>query len=257
MKKHWIITNIIAACVFILLLTLLAQIILKGVTRHNKEIEVPDFSSMSVAEATKTARHNNIKVEVTDSVYTDRLARGAVFSQNPKAGSSVKRGRRVMLTINAIIPKTVKMPDVVGYSLRQAMTELFSKGLTVGRLSYEPDIATNNVLSQRFKGSVIRPGRELEVNSPIDLVLGCDDESVAYVPLLKGFSLNVAKNNIWENSLNVGTIRYDETVQTYQDTLNAVVYRQDPLPEGEESACPMGSKVNIYLTTSQQKISAN
>lgn len=256
MKKHWIVANIIAACAFVLLLTLLAQIALRGVTRHNKEIEVPDFSSMSVTEAMKTARNNNIKVEVTDSVYTDRLERGAVFSQNPKAGSSVKKGRRVMLTINAVIPKTVRMPDVVGYSLRQAMTELFSKGLTIGKLRYEPDIATNNVLSQCYRGSTINPGRELEVNSPIDLILGCDDQSVAYVPQLKGFSLNVAKNDIWENSLNVGSIRYDETVQSYQDTLNAVVYRQDPAPSGA-SACPMGSTVNIYLTVNQKKVSSS
>ena len=250
---HWIIRNIIKAVLLILCIVFAAQILLKIVTRHNKEIEVPDFTTLSVEKAGSLARHYDLRLDVTDSVYTDRMARGAIFSQNPKAGSKVKKGRRILLTINSLVPKKVKMPDVVGYSLRQAKTELFAKGLTIGTLSYEPDMATNNVLAQKYKGGNIRPGREIEVNSAIDLVLGCDDESVAYVPHLKGYSLPVAKDNIWENSLNLGKIQYDESVETYQDTLNAVVYRQEPDASGDE-ACPMGSTVNIYLTISQVKV---
>ena len=255
MNRHWILRNIVCAVAFVVVLVLAAQLLLRGITRHNKEIDVPDFTSMTIEDARKTASIYKLRTEVTDSVYTDRIARGAVFSQNPKAGSNVKKNRRILLTINSIIPKTVKMPDIVGYSLRQAKTELFAKGLTIRKLSYEPDIATNNVLEQRFNGRPIRAGKEIEVNSAIDLVLGCDDESATYVPHLKGFTLPVAKDNIWENSLNLGEVHYDESVQTYQDTLNAVVYRQVPGPE-EQEACPMGSTVNIYLTVSQVKVTS-
>ncbi|MBQ0024342.1 MAG: PASTA domain-containing protein [Bacteroidales bacterium] len=254
MKKHWILRNLIWAVVVILVLVFIAQVVLDAITRHNKEIDVPDFSSLTYEEAAKSARIYDLRVEISDSVYNERIGRGCVFSQNPKAGSKVKKDRRILLTINATMPKTVEMPDLVGYSLRQAMTEIFSKGLSIGKLSYEPDIATNNVLEQRYAGQTIRPGKEIEAGSLIDLVLGCDDQSSAFIPQLKGYSLIVAKENVWDNSLNVGKIIYDETVQDYQDTLNAVVYRQEPAPSGE-NGCPMGTVIDLHLTVSKVKVS--
>ena len=52
------------------------------------------------------------------------MKRGAVFSQNPKPGSEVKKGRKVSLTINSVLPKKVTMPSLVGFSMRQAKAEL-------------------------------------------------------------------------------------------------------------------------------------
>lgn len=251
MKKHWILRNVTGAAAFVIALMVAASFILKSITRHNVEIDVPDFTALSVSEAEKIARSCELRLDVTDSVYNERIGRGCIFSQNPKAGSHVKKNRRILLTINSMVPKMVPMPDLVGLSLRQAKTEIYSKGLTIGRLIYEPDIATNNVLRQQYRGEDISSGRKLEAGSRVDLVLGCDDESSAFIPQLKGFSLDVAKDFIWENSLNVGKIYYDETVQNYLDTVNAVVYRQEP--GISENGCPMGTTVDIHLTTSSVK----
>lgn len=254
-KKYWVLRNLLGAAAFILVLVFIIQLLLNVITRHNKLIDVPDFSGMSVEEAQHIAKIHNLRLDVTDSIYTKSLEKGAIFSQNPVSGNKVKKNRRILLTINATVAKTVQMPDIVGYSLRQAKTELMSRGLTIGKLIYEPDIATNNVLEQRYKGARIAPGKELEVESAIDLVLGCDDESIAYIPQLRGYTLSVAKDNIWESSLNVGAIRFDETVMSAADSASAVVYRQSPSPV-LDAACPMGTIISLYLTVNQAKLAA-
>ena len=255
MKSYkWIVSNLVKAAVLIFALVLVTSLLLKIATRHNKEIAVPDFSGMDMVEARYTARKNDIRVEVTDSVFLSRLPRGAVFSQNPAAGSKVKKGRRIKLTINATQAKTVQMPDLVGLSLRQAIQDLATKGLSVGRISYQEDIATNSVLSQSCRGRKVAPGDEVEYESAIDLLLGRDPaDSFTYVPYLLGYTLAIARENILDNSLNVGRVTYDETVSSWEDSLSAVVYKQSPY---SSSTAPylMGANVDIYLTMSQAKL---
>lgn len=254
-EYKWIVSNLVKAVILIFALILASQIILKIATRHNKEITVPDFTGMNMVEAKYAARKSSIRLEVTDSVFNKRFAKGAVFSQNPIAGSKVKKGRRIMLTINATQAKTVSMPNLVGLSLRQAMQDIATKGLTVGTLSYKEDIATNNVLSQSCNGRIVEAGTEVESESKIDLLLGRDPaNSFTYVPYLLGFTYAVARENILDNSLNIGKVSFDETVSNYEDSLNAVVYKQSPL-SSSSSPYLMGASVDIFLTKSQAKLS--
>ena len=151
--SRWIIRNILLAIAFFAVLLVLTQMGLKAITRHNQVIIVPDLTGLSVADAKIVAKRNHIRTEVVDSVYVKRIEKGNVFSQNPAAGKEVKKDRVIKLTINAHQTKMVKMPNLVGYSLRQAKTEILSSGLSVGKLAYREDIATNNVLDQELAGS--------------------------------------------------------------------------------------------------------
>ena len=65
---------------------------------------------MSFAEARATALHAGVKVEVIDSVYVKRMQRGAVFVQNPVAGSKVRREEGFCLHINAVVPQKIPCP---------------------------------------------------------------------------------------------------------------------------------------------------
>jgi len=253
-NDKWFFKNLFKAVVLIALLLIITQVALVIGTRHNREISVPDFSELPLSKAQMLAEANNVRIDVSDSVFIKRLARGAVFSQNPSAGSKVKKGRRILITINAMQAKTVKMPNLVGYSLRQAKTELMTSGLKVGKLSYTDDIATNNVLEQRIKDKIIEPGTEIEMESRINLLLGRDPNNPnTYIPLLIGYPLDIAEDNIFDGSLNVGKIEFDETVTSYEDSLKAMVYSQYPSP-GNSVAYPMGTSVNISLTVSQSKV---
>lgn len=253
---RWIVRNIILAVLFFVALLVIAQLGLKAITRHNQVITVPDFTNLSVADAKIVAKRHDIRTQVIDSVYVKRMEKGHVFTQNPAPGGMVKKNRVIKLTINAYQTQMVKMPNLVGYSLRQAKTEILSSGLTVGKLAYREDMATNNVLDQFIEGRYVAPGTEVEAESPVDLLLGLSpQDSETYIPYLIGFTLPVARDNIFENSLNLGNVSYDETVQSWQDTVSAFVYQQTP---AYHAGAPvrMGSTIHLKLTTSQAKIAA-
>ena len=254
--SRWIIRNILLAIAFFAVLLVLTQMGLKAITRHNQVIIVPDLTGLSVADAKIVAKRNHIRTEVVDSVYVKRIEKGNVFSQNPAAGKEVKKDRVIKLTINAHQTKMVKMPNLVGYSLRQAKTEILSSGLSVGKLAYREDIATNNVLDQFIKGRYVAPGTEVEAETPVDLLLGLSpDENETFIPYLIGYTLAVARDNIFENSLNLGNVTYDETVESYQDSVSAIVYQQSPA-YSPGAPVRMGATIHLKLTTSQAKIAA-
>jgi beta-lactam-binding protein with PASTA domain len=170
-----------------------------------------------------------------------------VYSQNPKPGALVKKGRRIMLTINAMNAKKVSVPNLVGYSMRQAKAELNARGLALGKLMYVNDIATNNVLKQFYKNREIRPGRQVESGSEIDLQVGLNSsDNLTYVPNVKGMKYLRAVDAVHDNSLNLGRVVFDKTVKNYSDSLNAVVYKQTP--EASRSPLLMGSDVTIHLS---------
>lgn len=248
----WVWKNILGAVVLFLVLAVGAGFLLKLMTNHGKEITVPDLTNMSVSEARYTAGLQNLRIEVTDSVYIRRMGRGMVYSQNPKAGSSVKKGRRIILTINSVNPKKVQMPNLVGYSMRQAKAELNSRGLNLDKLLYVEDMATNNVLRQMFRGREIEAGTMIESGADITLIVGLNpDDNQTYIPDVVGLKYMRAVDAIHDNSLNIRSLKFDKTVDSYADSLDAVVYRQGP--EASDAPTLIGSEVTLYLSVDPLK----
>ncbi len=245
--SNWIARNVILAFLLFTVLIGGSSMLLRVLTNHGKTIEVPDFTSMTVNEAKHEAAGHKLRVEVIDSIFVRKMERGAVYSQNPKAGSRVKQGRRILLTINAKNAKKISMPNLVGYSMRQAKAELNSRGLALGKLIYVNDIATNNVLRQIYRNREIRPGRQIETGSEINLEVGLNPEdNLTYIPNVKGLKYLRAVDAVHDNSLNIGRVVFDKTVRNYTDSLNASVTRQTP--EASGNPILMGSDVTIYLS---------
>lgn len=254
--NHWIVRNLLICVILVVVMIAGAIIFLNVVTKHNQELVVPDFSNMTVAEAEAVASQAGMRVDVTDSVFVKRMKKGAVRDQNPAPGAKVKEGRRISLTINALNAKKVTMPNLVGLSMRQALAELQSRGLVPGRLIYVEDMATNNVLRQLRCNREIEPGVSIESETVIDLVLGLnpDSEASTYVPDLLGKRYMSAVDLVHKQSLNVKTLRFDDSVKDYDDSLNAMVYRQSP--EASEIPVNLGDDVSLYLTIDPERIPA-
>lgn len=251
--SNWIARNLVAAVLLVVGLLLLAQVGLGIITRHNQTVTVPDFTNMTVAEAHDAAREGHVGVKVTDSVFVRRLGAGVVYRQSPKAGATVKKGRSVFLTINSIVPRKVVMPNLIGYSLGEARAELTNRGLSLGKLTYARDIATNNVLRQSVRGRVIRPGDLVISGSEVDLTLGLsDDERTTAVPKVIGMKYIPAVDALHDRYLNVGRVHFDKEIRTYADSINAVIYKQD----GIGTAKTYGSAIGLYLTLDPSKVPA-
>ena len=235
----------------ILVVLFLVFIGIKHFTRHGQMLPVPDFNGMTLVQAKETAKEHHIRLAVSDSMFLPQKARGTIFKQTPQAGEKIKKNRRILLTINSVLPRKIPAPSLVGFSLRQAKNELVSQNFQLGKLYYKDDFATNTVLEQRYLGYSLPPGTPIDAYSVIDLVLGLDPEyDKTYVPILIGLSCDLAKDLITDHSLNVGSLFFDATVCTAADSLAAVVVRQDP----EASASiirSMGSAVTLFLSLPQ------
>ncbi|MCR5841908.1 MAG: PASTA domain-containing protein [Bacteroidales bacterium] len=250
--SNWIVKNVLLAIAFVVVFVLLVNTLLSAITQHNKELVVPDFTNMTYDEAYQAASKAGVRILVTDSVYVKRLKPGAVYLQTPKAGDHVKRGRRIRLTTNTLVPKEVVMPSLVGYSMRQAKAELARAGLTLGRLIYVRDIATNNVLRQQRGGVDIKAGTRLASGTTINLVVGLSpNDNMTVTPKLIGKQYLHAVDQTQENSLNVGKLHFDETVKTYADSVSAFVYQQRPAASEQVR---MGAEISMSLTTDPSKL---
>lgn len=227
---------------------------LKLITRHNQELAVPDLTGMNLEEAAAAVEKYNLRLEVTDSVYIRGLERGAISRQNPEPGSKVKKNRRILLVINSVVPRQSTMPSLIGFSLRQARTELVSNGLRIGRLIYVNDMATNNVLAQQLNGQDIEPGTRIDSGTGIDLVLGLNPaDSTTFVPNVIGYRYMMATELIHDNSLNIWRSEFDSTVTTYADSLEAYVYGQYP-PASDSVSVRRGQSVTLYLSKDISRI---
>lgn len=251
---NWIVRNLLLALAVVVVLVVGAMVALNVFTKHNQELSVPDLANMTVEEARLVAEEAGMRIDVTDSAFVKRMKRGAVYRQNPVPGSKVKQGRRISLTINAVNPRQITMPDLIGFSTRQAKAELLSRGLVLGKLIYVQDMATNNVLRQLHGDQEIEPGAMVESEAVIDLVVGLNSrDNVTFVPYLAGLRNLSAVEAVHDHSLNVGRFRFDETVKDYEDSLNAVVYRQ--VPEASDSiSVRMGESVDIFLTLDHSRV---
>ena len=235
-------------------ISIIALLFLRIYTRHGQALSVPDITGLSIPEADSILTERELRYQIVDSVYNANLMRGSIIDQNPRPEFKVKENRTIFLTINAFNPEIIRMPNVVGVSLRQARAIVLTAGLNIGQLTYVPDIAVNNVLQQKFNGDVIEEGDSIVKGSYIDLVLGrgLSNEKTA-APDLVGMLFEQAKERITNRYLNLGAVIYDASFEDAEDSLNAFVWKQKPEFD-EENLMNLGSSVDIWLTADSTKL---
>lgn len=214
-------------------------------TEHDIVVEVPSFLGVPMAELEEFADTIPLEYIIIDSIYSDDFPKGTVADQDPSPGTGAKRGRKVYLTVNAMLPRQVKMPDLRNLSFRQAKAILETVGLRLGDISFRPDIAKNAVLDQEAGGRAIPPGKLLFKGARIDLVLGDGLSNVeSPVPYLLYHRLDSAIVYLRSLSLNLGVLVVDTPVT---DSTLLRVYRQIPAYD-ERSTIKGGNSMDIFVT---------
>jgi len=253
-RTLWI--NVFIAGLLVLGIVLGSLHYLKDYTLHGETISVPDFTSVPISELDEFIEDHELRYAIVDSVYSDEHDRGVVVNQNPDPQKEVKQNRKIYLTVNAILPPMVTMRDMVGLSKRQAVSMLQAMGLRVDSLVYQPDICLDCVLAQRHEGKEISPGTKLKKGEKVSLVLGGGQEGRVLVPDLTGLNLEEAKEAISFHSLVMGAVILCEGCENATDSASAIVYKQIPIFSSiDKSVIPMGSQVDLYLTTDSTKVS--
>jgi beta-lactam-binding protein with PASTA domain len=246
--------NIILAFLIVAIGTFIIMLMLKLYTRHNEELSVPDMRGLTLEEAMITATGKQLQIVVFDSVFLTDFERGTVVEHHPKAGFKVKRNRKIFLTMNAMNPERVPMPDLISLTFRQAKARLETYSLKVGEVTYEPDIGINLVLQQKISGKEIVPGDSISKGSFIDLVLGKGlSDEMTVIPELTGLKLEEAKIMAADRFLRIGGTLGDNTIVNEEDKTNAWIYQQRP-ETGKEAMLPLGSSIDVWITLDSTKI---
>ena len=245
-KPLWV--NLLAGMVLGLLLFGAFLFSLGWLTDHGKSSTVPSLAGKSLDEAKIILEKAGFDWEVQDSVYVDTVPPLQVVKQIPDADEVVKSNRTILLIIRSVEPPLVEMPNLIGYSFRNAEVVLGTMDLKVGDTLFRPDFARNAVLEQRYNGSVITAGTKIRKGSSITLVLGdgLGDQPIE-VPALVGLSYEEAKALLDSSGLSFGAIVLDPAVR---DTLSGFVYRQSPSTLDEDklpATIRPGQLIDIWL----------
>jgi len=193
-------------------------------TNHGDAFIVPDFTGTTIHEIEDQNYNEIFDFLIIDSVFDNNLYPYTVVLQNPLPGSKVKKGRNIYITVVAVSPEMTIMPDLKDLTLRQAMTQLKSRGLLVKSLRYEPNIADNAVIGHYVNEDTVEAGFEIEKDSKIDLVLGLGRNQSVPIPFLIGLNQEEAERRINLSSFNIGR----EYFMDDPEPSNSRVYRQDP-----------------------------
>ncbi|HMU59627.1 MAG TPA: PASTA domain-containing protein [Chitinophagaceae bacterium] len=223
-RPLWV--NIIAGLVLALAFFFFFLLSLDWITGHGKSASVPSVNGKSYEEANKILRKAGFDVEIQDSIYADTLKPMMVMKQIPEADEVVKTNRTVYLIVSRAVPPFVEMPNLKGYSLRNATMILKNLDLKLGDTTFRPDFAKNAVLEQLYNGAEIKPGTQIRKGSLISFVLGDGVGNREFaVPVIVGMKFGNAKAMLEEAGLGIGAVVTDENVS---DTINAYIYWQNP-----------------------------
>ncbi len=239
--------NILAGIVLAIALFALFLLSLNWITGHGKSASVPSVTGKNYDEAKAILQKAGFDVEIQDSIYVDTVPALHVIKQIPDADEVVKSNRTVYLVIRRAVPPEVEMPNLSGYSFRNAEMVLKSMDLRVGDTSFKPDFARNAVLEQYYNGAIIKPGTRIRKGSVISLVLGDGIGNQEFsVPVITGLTFCEAKETLESMGLSVGAI----VLNGVTDTCNAFIFKQTPGRYDEEKRIlriRSGQTIDVWL----------
>ena len=252
-RPLWV--NILAVIIMTSILVIAFFSSLDFITNHGKYEKVPSIVGMDVEAARKVLEAKGFEVEIQDSVYIDSVPKLAVVKQTPEGDATVKINRTIYLTINRAQPPLIDMPNLVGFSIRNAQMYLENLGLNLGDTTFRPDIAKNAVLEQLYNGRPITAGTKIFMGSTISFVLGDGiGNTELSVPNVLGKQFSEVKSLLNSMSINFSAA-FDLDVR---DSANAYIYKQNP-PEFSElipgqkvyNKIKPGQTIDIWLSTQQ------
>lgn len=192
--------------VFALALSLFTMV-LPGATHHGETITVPNLEGMHLDEMQDFLGKRNFRYEVADSGYSPVYPPLAILKQYPGPGKKVKQNRKIYLTVKATTPQSVKMPNLIDGSLKNAELVLSSYGLKLGSITYKPDLASNAVLEQHSGDQEVAPGTTIPKGSVIDLVVGDGLGNRTFeAPNFLGLDVEEAAFSVIGSGLSVGLL---------------------------------------------------
>lgn len=200
--------GLIAAVFFGILI--IVFISLNFYTRHGSEYVMPEIEGSLMEEIEDIEEMDNFELIVLDSIYTPGEHAGKIISQDPKAGSKIKKGRKIYVVVTSSIGENIPMPNCKDQSVLSAVNQLTNAGLRVGKFIFNIGDFNSVVVGQRYKGNPIEEGSQIQRGEEIDLVVEMNQEKYSTtMPNIIGLTEPEAEKKLWEAALNIGKKNFE------------------------------------------------
>jgi beta-lactam-binding protein with PASTA domain len=148
MRRFLQILRVFSGALLMLVVFVLFAGLALRIALHGREVSIPDLAGLTVAQASESALHSGLDLNIENKFYSRTVPAGRILSQAPAAGSRVRRGWQVRVT-ESLGPQQVTIPDVVGEPVREASLDLRKASLDLGTLAHmDAPGDTDMVLSQ-------------------------------------------------------------------------------------------------------------
>ncbi len=239
-KTTWVKTILAIVCLFVFFV-LINNVVMPIVTRHGREFPLLAIVGMTVDQAKPILKETGLALTVTSQEYHPDKPTGTILSQFPVGGTMVKSGRAIRV-VTSLGQKAVPVPDVRGFSIRQARLDLEAAGFTLGDIQWTfTDSLPEKVVVFTFP----KVGTMIPYGSPVNLLVNRSaDQVVVAVPKVIGLSLEEATKLLEEKGLKVGNI----TLVIDENYLPETVMEQS---ETEGTELLQGEAVDLVVSSTE------
>ncbi|MDR2577719.1 MAG: PASTA domain-containing protein [Chitinispirillales bacterium] len=179
-------------------------------------VPTPDVLGLPHEDARNRFFGVGLLTEVRGREFNEEVAEGAVISQFPEPGETVKKGRTIAVTLSRG-PEAATIPQVRSMNERQARNELRRAGFSVGnvRRAFSGHFALDAVIETFPPGETVT-SRAMNV----DLVVSRGPRPThAEVPNIIGESLSEARRRVTDAGLKVGRVTYQNNATLVPGTV--------------------------------------
>jgi len=238
----WLVVKLMFAAGATLMVTVVLFFLLAGfIVSGGRPVQVPNLIGDTIVDALAELEGTGLKLDPAISRrYSSIVPQNSIISQDPSPGRMVKSTRTVRVVLSRG-PEMIRVPDVTGGDVRQAVVSLADVGLRPEaevRVHYaaRPEIVV---------GQDPPAGSLLERDSGVHLLVSQGARRLTYVmPELVGKSLDEVVE-----ILSVLNLKIRATREPREDMPEDVVFYQDPLPG---TAIVEGDTVEAGVSVSQR-----
>jgi eukaryotic-like serine/threonine-protein kinase len=169
MKEHPGWANVLMAIGLTIVIVILVFIWLNFYTHHNQSVTVPNVKGMTIEQAAEIFDREGLRYDIIDSVSSRDVKPGAIVEVVPSAGSKVKNGRIIFVTINSLTSMLATIPEVADLSARQAMAQLQARGFTNVEIQYINGDYKDLSVDIQLDGNTLAKGEHAPINAHLIL----------------------------------------------------------------------------------------
>ena len=253
--QSYTLRNLLYMIGFLILLFLIIFFGLRIYTSHGQKLDLNDFVGVHMSDALEMADDNNFKIIVDDSVHIVGKQGGEILAQNPIAGSPVKKGRKVYVTVakySADVFLSSQLPPLYGrkYDLKsKEISTQFNMDCVIEGYAYDPG-PRDHILEVRYLGKPIENAKgrnknvEIAKGQKLSFILSKRDGGEVVIPNLVCSTIETARFLCQSSRVTLGDV-VDE-IGDIGDLKSAFIYAQEPAADGT-SKMPMGTAIKVYI----------